>query len=85
MFDKLISIAQQCINAVKGKSLIEKAVQVRDNKIEIMQKLTYNMKEYKFSIVGFGKAVLSMGLALEEVIGKQSFLNGVLIVPKGWY
>uniref|UniRef100_A0A1I7X2R3 DUF4147 domain-containing protein n=1 Tax=Heterorhabditis bacteriophora TaxID=37862 RepID=A0A1I7X2R3_HETBA len=35
----------------------------------------------RFALVGFGKAVLPMTQAAEEIIGQARFLSGIVIAP----
>lgn len=70
------------VSAVEPQHMIRKAVQYdADKAILTVQEKKYELNHNVY-VVGFGKAVLGMGRAVEDILGEH-IVKGILSIPTG--
>lgn len=78
--DEVRSIFKAAVDAVEPKRLIENAVRLQGDHL-VVNNQSYKLKKQCY-VVAFGKAVLGMAVAIENILGDR-IKEGVATVPHG--
>ena len=75
-------IYKEAVNSVEPRHMVENVLQFDQKSSVLTVKDKTYMMNHNVYVVGFGKAVLGMARATEDILGEH-VVNGILSIPRG--
>lgn len=70
------------VKSVKPQAIIENKIKIKDNKLLIDNNECIELNNRCVYMIGFGKAVMGMSMAMEKILGHR-LKNGIISIPRG--